>query len=77
MSRLMEYFNEVDKSAAMRAAHQSNPMNTMSNFGLSMEECDAILSGSGKRFAEAAGLGEEYGAKLQSTHVPETYPLGH
>jgi hypothetical protein len=69
----MDYVNEVDRNAALRATHEINPKSSMKNFGLSKDERDAVLSGSERRLAEAAGLDQDCGAKLQSTHIPQGY----
>jgi hypothetical protein len=77
MSRLLEYFNEVDRNAVLRTAHHANPTVSMNEFGLIAEECHAVLSGSGELLAEAVGLERDYASKLQSTHIPESYHLEH
>jgi hypothetical protein len=68
----MEYFNEVDKSAAMRIAHQIEPVACMTKFGLTAFEQDAIMSGDATRMVETIGERATEVGKLQIMHVPNT-----
>ena len=72
MSRLMEYFSEVDKNAIMRAAHQIDPSASMTKFGLTAREQAAVVSGDAFQLAEAVGENAGQIAKLQVMHVPNT-----
>ncbi len=72
MSRLMDYFNEVDKNAAVRAAHQLDPTGSMSRFGLAENEQDAVISGDFKQLAGAVGIVSDEISQLQVIHVPQT-----
>lgn len=69
MSRLMAYFNEVDKNAVMRAAHLSEPEASMSKFGLTVAEQVAVLSGEFEKLAGAMGTPAD---RLPALVIPQT-----
>lgn len=69
MTNLLEYFNVVDKNAVVRAAHQADPAASMSAFGLSIDEQNAVLSGNTHTLAEALGIDS---AEIPVVHVPNT-----
>lgn len=69
MSRLMAYFNEVDRNASMRIAHQMQPVENMSRFGLSIDEQEAVMSGKFEKLAGAIGIP---GDKLPALIIPQT-----
>ena len=56
MSKLLEYMNHSDKNAAARFAHAANPVICMTNFGLTQDEQDAVMSGDKQRVADAIGI---------------------
>ena len=59
MSRLLDYMNHSDKNAAARYAHAANPGICMTNFGLTQNEQDALMSGDKQRLADAIGVALE------------------
>jgi len=69
MSRLLDYMNHSDKNAAARYAHVANPATSMTNFGLTQDEQDALMSGDKLRMADAIGIALEY---LPIPKVPNT-----
>ena len=75
MSRLMEYFNEVDKNAVMFAAHQMDPAASMARFGLNAGEQEAVVSGDYTRLAGAVGIALDKSAQLQVLVVPQTIAI--
>jgi hypothetical protein len=58
MSKLLDYLNTLDKDAAAREAHAADPITAMTNYGLSADEQDALMSGDKKKVAKAAGIDE-------------------
>lgn len=72
MSRLMEYFNEVDKNAVMRAAHVSSPIESMEKFGLSADERQCLMSGDALQIAGAIGIDC---VSLQTLYIPLELPV--
>jgi hypothetical protein len=56
MSKLLDYMNHSDKNAAARTAHAANPGICMTNFGLTQDEQDALMSGDKQRLADAIGI---------------------
>jgi len=72
----MEYFIEVDRSAVMRAAHQSEPFVSMSQFGLTADEQDALMSGEFGRVAGAIGI-DAGKAQLSVMLVPQTIAMSN
>ncbi len=55
MSKLLNYVNLIDENAAMREAHFANPSRTMTQYGLSKAEQQALASGNKNVAAEFAG----------------------
>ncbi len=72
MSRLMKYFNEVDMNAAMRIAHQMTPLASMSKFGLTPSEQDAVMSGELAQLAGAIGISQDKFGQLPAMEVPQS-----
>ncbi|HEX7643456.1 MAG TPA: hypothetical protein VF450_05430 [Noviherbaspirillum sp.] len=69
MSKLFDYLNHLDKNADARDAHAADPAGSMTNFGLSQDEQDALMSGDRQRVADACGIPvENVGTML----VPQT-----
>ncbi len=56
MSKLLDYINHLDKDANARAAHKAAPVKSMSDFGLTIDEQDALLSGDRQRLANVIGI---------------------
>ena len=56
MSKLLDYLNHLDKDSAARDAHAADPAGSMTNFGLSQDEQDALMSGDKQRIADACGI---------------------
>lgn len=56
MSIQLNYINLLDKDAGARAAHKANPVMSMTNFGLTVDDQDALLSGDMQRLADAVGI---------------------
>ena len=69
MSKLLDYLNHLDKNAGARDAHAADPVGSMTNFGLSHDEQEALMSGDRQRMASAAGIPVH---DLQVVHVPNT-----
>ena len=69
MSKLLDYLNHLDKNADARDAHEADPAGSMTNFGLSQAEQDAVLSGSKQQVADACGIEVD---DLQTLLVPQT-----
>ena len=66
MSKLLDYLNHLDKHADTRAAHAADPATRMTNFGLTQDEQDALMSGDRQRVADACGI------PLDELAMPET-----
>jgi hypothetical protein len=56
MSKLLDYINHLDKDANARAAHKANPVKSMTDFGLTTDEQDALQSGDRQRIADVMGI---------------------
>jgi hypothetical protein len=56
MSKLLDYLNHLDKNADARTAHAADPATSMTNFGLTQDEQDALRSGDKQRIADACGI---------------------
>lgn len=56
MSKLVAYLNTLDKDAAAREAHNTDPQASMADFGLLDHEQQAVLSGDPAAIASAAGI---------------------
>jgi hypothetical protein len=69
MSNLLDYLNHLDKNADARDAHAADATGSMTNFGLSQDEQDALNSGDKAQIAAACGVPVE---NLQVVHVPNT-----
>jgi len=66
MSKLLDYLNHLDKNADARDAHAADPTTAMTNFGLTQDEQDALMSGDRQRVADACGIA------LDDLPAPET-----
>jgi len=66
MSKLLDYLNHLDKNADARTAHAADPATSMTNFGLTQDEQDALMSGDSQRIADACGIA------LGDLRLPET-----
>lgn len=56
MSKLLDYLNLLDTDANALAAFVANPVQAMSDFGLSQAEQDALLSGDRQLIADLIGI---------------------
>ncbi|MFZ6709891.1 hypothetical protein [Undibacterium sp. TC9W] len=56
MSKLLEYLNTLDKDADALTSHRSDPGAAMTNFGLTVEEQGAVLSGDKSAVAGLLGI---------------------
>ena len=70
MSKLLDYLNHLDKNADARDAHAADAVGSMTNFGLSQDEQDALMSGDKQRVADACGIPVE---QVQTMHTPNSY----
>jgi len=68
MSKLLDYLNHLDKNADARDAHAADPAGSMTNFGLSQDEQDALMSGDKQRVADACGVAVQ---DMPVIHVPQ------
>lgn len=59
MSILIDYLNTLDQDANARDTHEQNPLKAMRDFGLSVEEQQAMLSGDKKQVAQLMGIGPD------------------
>jgi len=69
MSKLLDYINHLDQNADAREAHAAFPTTSMTNFGLSKDEQEALLSGDKQRIADAIGLSAD---DMTVIHIPAT-----
>ncbi|MET3116901.1 hypothetical protein AAKU64_001114 [Undibacterium sp. GrIS 1.8] len=69
MSKLLDYLNVLDKDAVARDAHNADPVNTMTDFGLTQEEQDAFMSGDKNLIAGLLGISS---SELPSIEVSQT-----
>ena len=69
MSKLLEYINVLDKNAAARAAHHARPAVSMSAFGLTADEQQAVSVGDRQSLANAIGIAH---MEMPALHVPDT-----
>jgi len=67
MSNLLDYLNHLDKNADARDAHAADATGSMTNFGLSQDEQDALASGDRQKIANACGVPMQ---ELKSMYVP-------
>lgn len=69
MSKLLDYLNHLDKNADARNAHAADPAGSMTNFGLSQDEQNALISGSKQKVADACGIPVQ---EMKALIVPQT-----
>lgn len=69
MSNLLDYLNHLDKNADARDAHAADATGSMTNFGLSQDEQDALMSGDKQKVADACGIPVQ---NLGTIMVPQT-----
>jgi hypothetical protein len=70
MSKLLDYINHLDKDANARAAHKADPRKSMTDFGLTTDEQDALQSGDQQRVADAIGIPVDEAPALVSISGP-------
>jgi len=71
MSKLLDYLNHLDKNADARTAHAADPATSMTNFGLTQDEQDALKSKDKQRIADACGIALQ---NLPAPNIPhETF----
>ena len=68
MTKLLDYLNNLDQDADARAAHEQNPQQAMSNFGLAPDEQQAMLSGDKAQVAQVLGISSE---QLPAIVIPQ------
>ena len=56
MIELLNYLNELDKSAIMREAHAANPQAALAQFGLTYEAQTLFLSGDNMKMVQSLGI---------------------
>jgi len=72
MSKLLGYLNLLDTDSAARAAHAADPKAAMTQFGLSDDEHEAVLSGDKAAIGKLAGVDVKDGLATQGTCIEET-----
>ncbi|TKB48493.1 hypothetical protein FCL40_12340 [Ferrimonas sediminicola] len=70
MSKLLDYLNELDSNANLKSAHDKDPEGTMKGYGLSEDECNAMLSGDRKRVAKVMGVSDQE-VEIMTIHVKQ------
>ncbi|MFZ6690431.1 hypothetical protein [Undibacterium sp. SXout20W] len=68
MAKLLDYLNQLDQNADVRAEHAKDPTASMKKFGLSEEEQAAIKSGDKHHIAKVAGINP---AEVGAVQIPE------
>ena len=68
MSKLLDYFNTLDKDASARDSHNNDAKAAMTKFGLSNEEQTAVVSGDNKKIAALVGVSESSVPQIDVTH---------
>jgi len=68
MSKLLDYLNHLDANADAVDAHAADPVGSMTNFGLSQGEQDALVSGDRQRMADACGISVE---EMPTPEIPQ------
>ena len=58
MSRILEFMNQLDQDASLRASQHQDPVATMKRFGLSNTESQLMLGGVIKDIAFSMGIVE-------------------
>ncbi|MFZ6678360.1 hypothetical protein [Undibacterium sp. Tian12W] len=69
MSKLLEYLNTLDKDADALDAHKSGAKSAMTNFGLTAEEQDAVLSGDKSTVAGLLGISADDVPAIDTTET--------
>ena len=69
MIELLNYLNELDKSAIMREAHAANPQAALARFGLTFEAQSKLLTGNYTEVAESLGLSDDPNVLIQVIHT--------
>jgi hypothetical protein len=73
MSKLIDYLNLLDSDATAREAHQQDPQASMTQFGLSLNEQQTLMSGDKAAIAALAGIDAADLPKINITNIDETY----
>jgi len=73
MSKLVDYLNLLDTDATAREAHEQNPQTSMTQFGLSADEQQTLMSGDKTAIANLAGIDVSELPKVNITNIDETY----
>lgn len=73
MSTLLDYLNLLDSDATAREAHQQDPQASMTQFGLSAQEQQTLMSGDKVAIASLAGIDPSELPKVNVTNIDETY----
>lgn len=69
MSKILDYLNEVDANAKLKALHEADPEGTMKSYGLTDAEIKALLCGDCATVAKLSGAGEGELQAMQTPHV--------
>jgi len=59
MARLLDYLNHLDQNADAVSAHKQDPQKAMTDFGLSADEQQAMLSGDKEQVANLIGINSD------------------
>lgn len=73
MSLLLDYLNHLDSNASAVAAHNADPAAAMTQFGLSANEQQTLMSGDKTAIANLAGIGTSELPNVNVTNIDETY----
>jgi hypothetical protein len=73
MSKLVDYLNHLDKDAAAREAHNSDPTTSMTTFGLSAAEQKVFMSGDKAAIAKSAGIDPDALPLVNVSNIDSTY----
>lgn len=72
MTKIVDYLNSVDADASLKKAHDANPEAAMSDYGLTEEQSQAVLSGDSKKIAEVDGVDQQQLSSIQVLHTTHT-----
>ena len=73
MTTLLDYLNHLDSNATAIAAHNADPSEYMTLFGLSATEQLALMSGDKAAVAALTGIDAANLPKVNIVNIDETY----
>ena len=73
MSQLLDYITLLDTDAPAREAHNQNPQASMTQYGLTSEEQQALMSWDKAAIARLTGVGEDDFPVPQAVNTNDTY----